>query len=84
MDAKGVSGSHWLESETFCKVPSKGKAAEVPRERIVQGEILVADIQLFPINNLAALSEVSRMSAAVFLTVIWSNWSAASFGQHQL
>lgn len=66
-------------SQKLCKVSSKGKAAEVPREIIVQGEILVADVQLFPLNNLVTLSEVSRISAAV----IWSNWAApkeASFG----
>lgn len=67
-------------SQKLCKVSSKGKAAEVPRERTVQGEILTADVQLFPLKNLATLSEVSRMWAAVFITVIWSNWSAASFG----
>lgn len=54
-------------SQKLCKISSKGKAAEVSRERIVQGEILVADVQLFPLNNLATLSEVSRMSAAVLL-----------------
>lgn len=46
-------------SQKLCKVSSKGEAAEVPRERMVQGEILVADVQLFPLNNLATLSEVS-------------------------
>lgn len=42
-------------SQKLCKVSSKGKAAEVPREIIAQGEILVADVQLFPLNNLATL-----------------------------